>query len=279
MLRLYDAKSAPDYFPELSDPDKRIKLAKMSYSDYCSTWSRSINRCCGSSSTSRRQLLRWRGPDARSLRVEMGSRALRVSSLLRCPMACSTSCPVRSMAGRRQGAAGRSTIQTATRPLRGCWFAGSIRGCARHHPGRSWQGASEVRSSRSANQTARLRLSSTVLHARNEGRKARDWSRNHLQQGRKLYNVRGKPASWLLEHDDSYMVPELSEEQKKALAYAVKGRWFIPTSRSRTGRHSRRPASAASARQPCTTLGLAYRGRGLAISSSRSRRMSRSSCT
>jgi spermidine dehydrogenase len=75
------------------------------------------------------------------------------------------------------------------------------------------------------NQTARLRLSSTVIHARNEGPKGRETGVVlTYSKGDKLYNVRGKAcvmASWNMMIP--YMVPDLPEEQKKALAYAVKG--------------------------------------------------------
>jgi spermidine dehydrogenase len=76
-----------------------------------------------------------------------------------------------------------------------------------------------------ANQPARIRLNSTVMHARHDG--APDRAKEVVvtySRGGKLYDVRARGcvmACWNM--FIPYLVPDLPAKQKEALAYAVKG--------------------------------------------------------
>jgi spermidine dehydrogenase len=74
-------------------------------------------------------------------------------------------------------------------------------------------------------QPARIRVSSTVLHVKNEGPKDRETGVTvTYSKGDKLYKVKSKAcvmACWNM--FIPYLVPDMSAEQKTALAYAVKG--------------------------------------------------------
>ena len=227
MLRLYDAKSAPDYFPELSDPDKRIKLAKMSYSDYLLNVVKvdkqvlwffqhfgEGNFCVGADQTP--ALFAW----------EMGQPGFAGLKLAPLPDGVLDELPG-TQHGRQKAGRGGSVHypdgNASIARLLVRWLnPEAVPGTTQEDLGKA-QVKYDLLDR--PNQTARLRLSSTVLHARNEGPKGRETGVViTYSKGGKLYNVRGKAcvmACWNMMIP--YMVPELSEEQKKALAYAVKG--------------------------------------------------------
>ena len=227
MLRLYDTKSAPDYFPELSDPDKRVKLAKMSYQDYLLNVVKvdkqvlwffqhfgEGNFCVGADQTP--ALFAW----------EMGQPGFAGLKLAPLPDGVLDELPG-TQHGRQKAGRGGSVHypdgNASIARLLVRWLnPEAVPGTTQEDLGKA-QVKYDLLDR--PNQTARLRLSSTVIHARNEGPKGRETGVVlTYSKGDKLYNVRGKAcvmASWNMMIP--YMVPDLPEEQKKALAYAVKG--------------------------------------------------------
>jgi spermidine dehydrogenase len=227
MLRLYDAKSAPDYFPELSDPDKRIKLAKMSYQDYLLNVVKvdmqvlwffqhfgEGNFCVGADQTP--ALFAW----------EMGQPGFAGLKLAPLPDSVLDELPG-TQHGRQKAARGGSVHfpdgnASIARLLVRWLIPDAVPGSTQED-----LGTAQVKYDLldRPNQCTRLRLGSTVLHARNEGAKGRETGvvLTYSKDG-KLYNVKGKAcvmACWNMMIP--YMIPDLSAEQKKALAYATKG--------------------------------------------------------
>ncbi len=101
----------------------------------------------------------------------------------------------------------------------------------------------------------RLRLNSTAVRVRNEGpaESARGVRVAYVRGGKVREARAGHAILACYNSIVRYLVPELPERQKEALAYAVKVPLCTPTSSSATGRRSRSSVSRASAPPACTT--------------------------
>ncbi len=227
MLRLQDAKSAPDYFPELSEADKRVKLAKMSYEDYLLNVVKvdkqvvwffqhfgEGNFCVGADQTP--ALFAW----------NTGQPGFAGLKLAPPPDSVLDELPG-TQHGRQKSARGGAVHYpdgnaSIARLLVRWLIPEAVPGTTQEDLGMAHVQYDLLDR---PDQTARIRLSSTVLHARNEGTKGRETGVVvTYSKGGKLYAVKGKAcimASWNMMIP--YMVPDLPPEQKKALAYAVKG--------------------------------------------------------
>jgi spermidine dehydrogenase len=227
MLRLQDSASLPDFFPDLSEADKRIKLAKMSYSDYLLkivkvdpqvVWFFQHfgegNFCVGADAVP--ALFAW----------EYGMPGF--SGLKLTPTSAGVLDELPGTQHGRQSANRGGSYHfpdgnaTIARSLVRWMIPDAI-------PGTTQEDLSTAKVSYGLldrdDQTVRIRLSSTVLHAKNEGPKDRETGTViTYSKGGRLYRVKAKAcvmASWNMMIP--YIIPDLPEEQKAALAYAVKG--------------------------------------------------------
>jgi len=226
LMRLYD-KNQPDYMDGLSSADKKLKLAKMSYRDYLLNVVKvdkqvywffqhfgEGNFCVGGDGTP--ALFAWAQgqPGFAGLKLEPTPNGV----LEQLPG---------TQHGRQVEGGGPSVHfpdgnATVARLMVRWMIPDAL-------PGKTQEDSGAARVDYAVldrpNQTARIRLNSTVVHVRHEGDVARakevvvTYSR-----GGKLYDVRARGcvmACWNM--FIPYLVPELPAKQKEALSYAVKG--------------------------------------------------------
>jgi spermidine dehydrogenase len=228
VLRLADAKNAPDYFPELSENDKRVKLAKMSYEDYLLNvvkvdeqvlWFHQGfgegNFCVGADQTP--ALFAW----------EMGQPGFAGLKLTPTTKGVLEELPG-TQHGRQSSARGGSVhfpdgnAMIARSIVR--WLIPEAVPTAKSMED---MGAAHIEYSLldKPGQTACIRVSSTVLNVQNLGPKNRETGTlvTYSKAG-KMYQVKSKAtimACWNM--FIPYIIPDMSKEQKDALSYAVKG--------------------------------------------------------
>ncbi|MGD1095504.1 MAG: NAD(P)/FAD-dependent oxidoreductase [Bryobacteraceae bacterium] len=226
MLRLYDS-SQPDYMPGLSSAEKKVRLAKMSYQDFLLNvakvdkqvlWFFSHfgegNFCVGADATP--ALFGW----------EMGQPGFSGMNLEPTPDGVLSELPG-PQHGRQKPGGGAAVHfpdgnATVARLLMRWLIPDAV-------PGKTMEDVGAARVNYALldrnGQPARVRLNSTVLHARHDGDPgtAKEVVVSYSRGG-KLYDVRGKVcvmACWNM--FIPYLVPELPAKQKEALAYGVKG--------------------------------------------------------
>ena len=227
MLRLYGGPHA-DYMPGLSSPEKKVRLAKMSYQDFLLNLVKvdkqvlwffrnqgAGNFCVGVDCFP--ALFAWQEglPGFSGMNLEPSPKGL----LADLPG---------GHHGRQIGPGGGPTVHfpdgnaTIARLLVRWLIPDAV-------PGSSMEdvGAAHVNyaSLDRAGQTARIRLNSTVVHVRHQGEagKATDVDTFYVRGG-KTYRVRSRAAvmaCWNM--FIPYLVPDLPAAQKEALAFGVKG--------------------------------------------------------
>ncbi len=227
MLRLQDAKSAPDYFPELSEDDKRVKLARMSYQDYL------LNVV----KVDKQVLWFYQHFGEGNFRVgvdappalfawEMGQHGFAGLKLSATPLGVLDELPG-TQHGRQNSNRGGSVHfpdgnATIARSLVRWLIPAGIGGSLQEELGTAKVNYDQIDL---PTHPVRLRLSSTVLNVKNIGPKDRETGTAvTYSKGGKLYEVKSKAvvmACWNM--IIPYIIPDLPKEQKDALAYAVKG--------------------------------------------------------
>jgi spermidine dehydrogenase len=226
LTRLYDARQ-PDYLPGLSSADKKVRLAKMSYQDFLLNFAKVDPQvlwffrhfgedvfCVGADATP--ALFAW----------QMGQPGFSGLQLDPTPEGVLSELP--GVQHGRQKEGGGAAVHfpdgnaTVARLLVRWLIPEAL-------PGKTMEDAGAARVNYAlldrSNQSARIRLNSTVLNVRHEGdpAQAREVVVSYSRGG-KMYDVRGKAcvmACWNM--FIPYLAPELPETQKEALAYAVKG--------------------------------------------------------
>jgi spermidine dehydrogenase len=227
MERLFDSEEAPDYWPELSEADKRVKLARMSYEDYLLNIVKVDKQvvwffqhfgedvfCVGADATP--ALFAWQmgQPGFAGLKLSVTSAGV-LDEL-----------PGTQHGRQSSGRGGEVHFPdgnaTVARLLVRWLIPDALPGTTQESVGMA---KVQYDLLDRKNQTTCIRLGSTVLHAANEGAKGRETGvAVTYSKGGKLYNVKGNAcvmACWNM--FIPYLVPDLSEEQKTALHYAVKG--------------------------------------------------------
>jgi spermidine dehydrogenase len=227
LLRLADPKQ-PDYMPGLSSAEKKERLARMSYDDYLlnvakvdkqviwfyMTMGRG-NFCVGSDAIP--ALFAW----------EMGGGGFAGLNLEPTPEGLLADLPG-GHHGRQKAAGGGGSIHfpdgnaTVARLLVRWLIPDAVPGTTQED-----QATARVDYAKldRPGQSARIRLNSTVVNVRHDGRvgEAKEVLVTY-NRGGKLYDVRGRAAimaCWNM--FVPYLVPDLPEKQKEALAYGVKG--------------------------------------------------------
>lgn len=225
-LRIYE-KVQPDYMPGLSSEEKKLRLAKMSYLDYLlnvarvdrqATWFFThfgeSNYCVGMDATPAYSAWMMGQPGFSGLGLE----ATPLGVLEQLPG---------TQHGRQVEGGGPAVHfpdgnATVARLLVRWLIPDALPGTTQEDSGAAKVNYAHLDRS---NQTARIRLNSSVVHVRHEGEPANakevviTYSR-----GGKLYDVRTRGcvmACWNM--FIPYLVPELPAKQKEALAYATKG--------------------------------------------------------
>ena len=232
-MRLY-AADQPDYMPGLSSPEKKLRLAKMSYQDFLLNVAKvdkqalwffqhfgEGNFCVGADATP--ALFGW----------EMGQPGFSGMNLDPTPEGVLADLPGPQHGRQKAGGGGAVHFPDGNATLARLMVRWLIPEAL---PGNSMEdsGAARVNYTKLDNpgQTARIRLNSTVVNVKHDGDPARakevivSYSR-----GGKLYDVRAKGcvmACWNMVIP--YVMPDLPVKQKEALSYGVKGRWFTPAS-------------------------------------------------
>ena len=226
ILRIYD-KDQPDYMPGLSSAEKKLKLAKMSYHDYLLnvakvdkqvTWFflhyGEGNFCVGSDATP--AFFAW----------TQGQPGFAGLGLEPSPGGVLEQLPGTQHGRQVEGGGpavhfpdGNATVAR----LMVRWLIPDAL------PGKTQEDSGAARVNYAvldrANQSARIRLNSTVVNVRNDG--APDKAKEVVitySRGGKLHDVRARGcvmACWNM--FIPYLAPELPAKQKEALAYAVKG--------------------------------------------------------
>ena len=226
LLRLY-SKEQPDYMPGLSSAEKKLKLAKISYQDYLLNVARvdrqalwffqhfgEGNFCVGADATPAFFAFMSGQPGFSGLGLEPP------------PLGVLEQLPGTQHGRQIEGGGpavhypdGNATVAR----LLVRWLIPDAL------PGKTQEdsGAERVNYAKldRANQSTRIRLNSTVLHVQHDGTpdRAKEVVVTYSRGG-KLYDVRARGcimACWNM--FIPYLVPELPDKQKKALAYAVKG--------------------------------------------------------
>ena len=226
LLRLY-SKDQPDYMSGLSSAEKKLKLAKMSYQDYLLKVAKvdpqvvwffrhygEGNFCVGADATP--AFFAW-------MQGQPGFVGL---SLEPTPLGV-----LEQLAGTqhgRQAEGGGPAVHfpdgnaTVARLLVRWLIPEALPGQTQEDSGGARVNYAKLDR---ANQPARIRLNSTVLNVRHDG--AIDRAKEVVitySRGGKLYDVRARGclmACWNM--FIPYLIPDLPDKQKKALAYAVKG--------------------------------------------------------
>jgi spermidine dehydrogenase len=226
LLRLY-SQDQPDYMPGLSSPEKKLRLAKMSYQHFLLNVAKvdkqalwffqhfgEGNFCVGADATP--ALFGW----------EMGQPGFSGMNLDPTPEGVLADLPGPQHGRQKQGGGGAVHFPDGNATLARLMVRWLIPEAL---PGNSMEdsGAARVNYATLDNpgQAARIRLSSTVVNVRHDGDPARakevivSYSR-----GGKLYDVRAKGcvmACWNMVIP--YVMPDLPAKQKEALGYGVKG--------------------------------------------------------
>ena len=226
LLRLYD-KEPPDYLAGLSPADKKLRLAKMSYRDYLLNIAKADpqvywffqhfgegNFCVGADATP--ALFAW----------EMGQPGFAGLQLEPTPNGV-----LAELAGVQHGRQVEAPGPAVHFPDGNATVARLL---VRHLipealPGKTQEDSGAARVNYAvldkAGQTARIRLNSTVQQVRHDGDPAKATEVVvTYNRGGKLYDVRARGcvmACWNM--FIPYLIPELPQAQKDALAYAVKG--------------------------------------------------------
>jgi len=227
LLRLANPKQ-PDYLPGLSSSEKKERLAKISYQDYLLTLAKVDkdvlwffmtfgrgNFCVGADATP--ALFAW----------EMGGAGFSGLNLEPSPEGLLADLPG-GHHGRQRAAGGGGSIHfpdgnaTLARLLVRWLIPDAV-------PGTTQEDQATARVNYALldrkGEPARIRLNSTVVHARHDGDPAT--AREAVvtySRGGKLYDVRGRAvvmACWNM--FIPYLVPDLPPAQKEALAFGVKG--------------------------------------------------------
>lgn len=226
LLRLYSSEQ-PDYMPGLSSPEKKLRLAKMSYQDYLLKVARvdpqvvwffrhfgEGNFCVGADATP--AFFAW-------MQGQPGFAGLGVEPA---PSGVLEQLPGTQHGRQVEGGGpevhfpdGNATVAR----LLVRWLIPDAL------PGQTQEDSGGARVSYPkldrADQPARIRLNSTVLNVRHDG--SLDRAKEVVvtySRGGKLHDVRARGcvmACWNM--FIPYLVPELPAKQKEALAYAVKG--------------------------------------------------------
>lgn len=226
LLRLY-SKDQPDYMSGLSSAEKKLKLAKMSYQDYLLKVAKvdpqvvwffrhygEGNFCVGADATP--AFFAWMQGQPGFVGLGLEPTPLGV---------------LEQLAGTqhgRQAEGGGPAVHfpdgnaTVARLLVRWLIPEALPGQTQEDSGGARVNYAKLDR---ANQPARIRLNSTVLNARHDG--AIDRAKEVVitySRGGKLYDVRARGclmACWNM--FIPYLIPDLPDKQKKALAYAVKG--------------------------------------------------------
>ncbi len=228
VLRLADAKNAPDYFPGMSEDEKRVKLAKMSYEDYLLNvvkvakqvmWFHQSfgegNFCVGADQTP--ALFAW-------AMGQPGFAGLKLTP--------ETKGVLEELPGTQHGRQSSNRGGSVHFPDGNAMVARSI---VRWLIPEALPTAKTMEDMGAAHvdysvidkpgNTARIRVSSTVLNVKNVGPKNRETGTIvSYSKGGKMYSVKAKAtimASWNMMIP--YIIPDMPKEQKDALSYAVKG--------------------------------------------------------
>ena len=226
LLRLYD-KDQPDYFPGLSSAEKKLRLAKMSYKDFLLNVAKvdpqaywffqhfgEGNFCVGADATP--ALFGW----------QMGQPGFAGLNLEPTPGGA-----LAELAGVQHGRQVEAPEPAVHFPDGNATIARLL---VRYLipealPGKTQEDSGAARVNYAVldktGQPVRIRLNSTVLNARHDGDpgKAKEAVITY-HRGGKLYDVRARGcvmACWNM--FIPYLIPDLPQAQKDALAYAVKG--------------------------------------------------------
>lgn len=226
LLRLYSSEQ-PDYMPGLSSPEKKLKLAKMSYQDYLLKVARvdpqvvwffrhfgEGNFCVGADATP--AFFAW-------MQGQPGFAGL---GLEPAPTGVLEQLPG-TQHGRQVEGGGPEVHfpdgnATVARLLVRWLIPDALPGQTQEDSGGARVDYAKLDR---ANQPTRIRLNSTVLNVRHDG--SLDRAKEVVvtySRGGKLHDVRARGcvmACWNM--FIPYLVPELPDKQKEALAYAVKG--------------------------------------------------------
>ena len=226
LLRLYD-KDQPDYLSGLSSAEKKVRLAKMSYKDFLLNLAKvdaqvywffqhfgEGNFCVGADATP--ALFAW----------EMGQPGFAGLNLEPTPNGV-----LAELAGVQHGRQVEAPGPAVHFPDGNATVARLL---VRYLipealPGKTQEDSGAARVNYAVldkpDQAVRIRLNSTVIHVKNDGDPAR--AKEVVityNRGGKLYDVRARGcviACWNM--FIPYLIPELPQSQKDALAYAVKG--------------------------------------------------------
>jgi spermidine dehydrogenase len=226
LLRLYDS-GQPDYLPGLSSAEKKLRLAKMSYSGYLlnvvkvdpqALWFFQHfgegNFCVGADATP--ALFAW----------EMGQPGFTGLSLDPTPDGVLAELPGVQHGRQREGGGAAVHFPDGNATIARLLIRYLIPEAL---PGKTQEDSGVARVNYAVldrpNQPVRVRLNSTVLNVRHDGdpAKAKEVVITY-NRGGKLYDVRAAGcvmACWNM--FIPYLVPELPQPQQDALSYAVKG--------------------------------------------------------
>jgi spermidine dehydrogenase len=226
LLRLY-SENQPDYMPGLSSPEKKLRLAKMSYQDFLLNVAKvdqqafwffqhfgEGNFCVGADATP--ALFGW----------EMGQPGFSGMKLDPTPEGVLADLPGPQHGRQKAGGGGSVHFPDGNATLARLMVRWLIPEAL---PGTNMEdsGAARLNYAKLDNpgQAARIRLSSTVVNVRHDGDPA---SAKEVivsySRGGKLFDVRAKAcvmACWNMVIP--YVMPDLPAKQKEALAYGVKG--------------------------------------------------------
>jgi spermidine dehydrogenase len=226
LVRLY-SKDQPDYLPGLSSAEKKLRLAKMSYQEFLLNVAKvdkqalwffmhfgEGNFCVGADANP--ALFAW----------EMGQPGFSGMKLEPTPEGVLADLPGPQHG--RQKAGGGAAVHfpdgnaTLARLMVRWLIPEALPGTTMEDSGAARLNYAKLDS---PGQTARIRLSSTVVNVRHEGEPAhaKEVIISYVREG-KLYDVRAKAcvlASWNMMIP--YLMPELPAKQKEALSYGVKG--------------------------------------------------------
>ena len=226
LVRL-NAADQPDYMPGLTSPEKKLKLAKMSYQDFLLNVARvdqqvvwffqhfgEGNFCVGADATP--ALFGW----------EMGQPGFSGMNLEPTPDGTLSDLPGPQHGRQKVGGGAAVHFPDGNATLARLMVRYLVPAAM---PGKSQEdsGAARVNYAKldEAGQPVRIRLNSMVMNVRHDGDplRAREAVVTYSRGG-KLYDVRAKGvimACWNM--FIPYLVPELSAGQKEALGYGVKG--------------------------------------------------------
>jgi spermidine dehydrogenase len=226
LLRLY-SENQPDYMPGLSSPEKKLRLAKMSYQDFLLNVAKvdkqalwffqhfgEGNFCVGADATP--ALFGW----------EMGQPGFSGMKLDPTPEGVLADLPGPQHGRQKAGGGGSVHFPdgnaTLARLMVRWLIPEALPGTTMEDSGSALLNYAKLDN---PGQTARIRLSSTVVNLRHDGDPA---SAKEVivsySRGGKLYDVRAKAcvmACWNMVIP--YLMPDLPAKQKEALAYGVKG--------------------------------------------------------